>query len=87
MFRFHRNKVRIQLSVGDQFGKMFHDMRLRCDRVGRDHVYIRLFDGFRGGDRYFHPNPFSHDYFSSSSTTIVIAPVGHSFAQIPHPLQ
>jgi hypothetical protein len=87
MFGFHRNEVRLQLSVGDQFGKVFDDMRLRRDRVGRNDVHIRLLDRFRGGDRYFHSNPFSHDYFSSSSTTIVIAPVGHSFAQIPHPLQ
>ena len=51
MFRFHRNKFRVDFSIGDQIRKMLGDMRLRRDGINGRHVDIAKSHGFRHGKR------------------------------------
>ena len=84
MFGFHGHELGIQASIGHQFRQVLHDMGLRGDGVGGHHVHIGHLDGIGRSDGYFDTNSFSH---YSSSATMLMHPVKHSWAQMPQPLQ
>jgi len=84
MFRFDRNKARIEITVGDHLGERFGDMRIGGNRISRDYIDAGHSDRFGNRMGAFHADPLGH---SSSSVTIVMAADQHSRAQMPHPLQ
>ena len=84
MFRFHRDKLSVQLAVGHQLRKMFDDMGLRGDGIGRDTIRLGQLHGLGGSDGDFHSYALVRHF---SSSTILMHPVQHSRAQMPQPLQ
>ncbi len=84
VLRFYRNELRVQVALRDHFRKMFHHVSLRCNRVRCNHIHIAKSHSFGRCDGDFNSH-FTFHYGVSS--TISMACTGHSYAQIPQPLQ
>ena len=56
----HRNKLRIQLAVCDDFSKMLYHVGLRCDGIGRYGIHIAGGGDFSNGDGDFYTFSYSH---------------------------
>ena len=82
MFRLDLDESRPKLVLGAHVREFLDYLRLRRDRVRRDHLGPGKHDGIR--DRMVAHDHFLHQRVSSS---IDIAQRGHSCTQIPHPLQ
>lgn len=84
VLRFHGDEFGVDSSVGDDVGEVLGNVGLGGDGIHRRHVDIAERHGFGCRDGHFHSNSLCHAY---SSSTIVMAPGQHSWAQIPQPLQ
>ena len=72
---------RVQLAARAHLGERLHDLGLRGDRVGGDHLCARELDA----PRY---RVVAHDHLlHSPSRVMVMAPRGHSVTHSPQPLQ
>ena len=81
MLGFDLDELRLERSVGAHFRKQLDDLGLRGDRVSGD-------DLGSGEHRPVGQGVIAHDDFSHfRSSTITMHFIGHSAAQIPHPLQ
>ena len=49
MFAFHRNKLGVDLSVGNEIRYHLRNLRRRCNGKGRHDIRVDLTDGFRHG--------------------------------------
>ena len=64
MFALDRDKFRVKAPVGHHFGEVLHDMGLRGNGIGADHIAIGMSDGLGYGQRYFDSFTFlSHLFF------------------------
>ena len=97
VFALGVDDLRIHFAVGDQFGEMFDEARLRRDRIDRNHVrpdhgdaesrrLVALADDMArlvGRRAVVFQDRCAH---SAVSVTMTIARCGHSVAQMPQPL-
>ena len=87
----HGDELGADLAVGDHLRVQLHDLGLRRDGVGADHVRVdlahRLGDGLVAGDCEDRRHSVISHGHSFSSICMTMALVGHSLAQMPQPLQ
>ena len=80
----YRNKLCIYLSICYERSKILRNLCRRCDWKCRKYIRINLSEARLLPLHYLTNDLFFPSYFTPS---IVIAPNGHAFTQIPHPLQ
>ena len=73
------------ISTGKKFGQMLDDVGLGRDGVGGHDVRVAEADGLGDGGGRFHSDAFfGHQ---STSSIMLMQAVGHSWGQMPQPLQ
>jgi hypothetical protein len=73
MFRFHGNKLGIEITLGHQFGQVFDNMSLRRDRVSGNYIYVCQLHRLTHGKGNLYPYSFRHVCSFSSAGLIEIS--------------